>query len=226
MNGKPNVTSSVVHGIEASGSLSHRVSLIIQRGLTSLLLYLRVDALYQSNRYIQVFFGACVLAILGCGVLSNLIAGISTGVFDLFVFLAIVFKIGWSPVVHSGFQGRTEIRWKLRIPFNLKRKRGQDFVDRILRDSLLYVVIAILFKIPQIAYLISQRSDYGLVSTVLLDPVITCIISCKIFRDMKLGQSHHETAETSTLLDTIIGMGSNMVFAQPVKRKEPTFTEV
>ncbi|KAF9532915.1 hypothetical protein CPB83DRAFT_587481 [Crepidotus variabilis] len=94
---KPNITSSIAHGIEPNGSLDQHVLFILQRGLTCLLLYLRVDALYQSDRYIQVLFGACILPILGCGLLSTLIASISTGAFDLLVFLAIVLKIGWSP---------------------------------------------------------------------------------------------------------------------------------
>ncbi|KAF9524718.1 hypothetical protein CPB83DRAFT_860775 [Crepidotus variabilis] len=36
---------------------------MIQRGITSLLLYLRVHALYRSNRYVHLAFGFALLAI-------------------------------------------------------------------------------------------------------------------------------------------------------------------
>ncbi|KAF9523759.1 hypothetical protein CPB83DRAFT_910462 [Crepidotus variabilis] len=201
-NGKPSVVGSVVHGLETSDPLSHRILLIVQRALTSLLLYLRVDALYQSNRYIQAFFGASILAILAGGVLSNLIAGISTGAFDLFIFAAIIFKLGWLPAVHpSG--GSEEVLGRYKMFF--KQNRERDFADRILQDSLYYVVIAILLKIPQIAYLTVRSSDYWLVSTVLLDPIFTCIISCKIFRDMKLGRSwlNGDSEKTLTVFTSV-----------------------
>ncbi|KAF9524722.1 hypothetical protein CPB83DRAFT_886075 [Crepidotus variabilis] len=176
--------------------------LLIQRGSTSILLYLRVHALYQSNLYVKILFWICLLGVTASCVLKDSMSGICSGIFDVFVFCAIFWKLGWYPDTRV-IGGRQQVCWKFRIPF--RRKPDHTLTDRILQDSLYYLLVAIALKIFQIPFLVPPLSAvkhprylgwYTL--TFILDAVLVCIISSKIFRDMKLGLPglHLETSTT------------------------------
>lgn len=113
---------------------------IIQRGLTSLVFYLRVHALYRSSYWIQGFF---IVALVGtmaaCGLVFTM-SGPVSGFFDLLVFLAILCKLGRRPDIRrvNPNVGDRASRWTFWVPF--RRNQVYQITDRLLQDSLLYLL--------------------------------------------------------------------------------------
>ncbi|KAF9522531.1 hypothetical protein CPB83DRAFT_887488 [Crepidotus variabilis] len=124
----------------------------IQRGLTSLVFYLRIHALYQSNYWIR---GVIIVCLLGVMITTSFNFGLSgpiSGVFDLLVFFVIVWKLGWCPALRQvSLQARERSHiWSFWVPF--RRSAVYKITDRLLQDSLLYLLLAIAIKIPQAIY--------------------------------------------------------------------------
>ncbi|KAF9523751.1 hypothetical protein CPB83DRAFT_910458 [Crepidotus variabilis] len=176
------------------------VLITIQRGFTSLVFYLRVYALYRSNYWVH----GCFMVTLGGTLVScGLYFGFSgTIVFDSLVFLAILRKLGWRAISREGSlnAGESGGHWSFWVPF--KRTEAYQISDRFLQDSLLYLLLAISIKVPQVYYWAASKQvllirgtlvqtypaqDFTL-DIIYLDIAINCATSSKIFRDMKLGQ--------------------------------------
>ncbi|KAF9523758.1 hypothetical protein CPB83DRAFT_657391 [Crepidotus variabilis] len=185
--------SNIIHTSNPKVNMSHLyvAFFVLQRGTTSMLFYLRVHALYQSNRYVQISFGLALVAVIVIAGTFFEFSGVACGVFDVCIFFAILWKLGWQPAVQQprAEAGRSGNRWGFWRPF--KRNHVNQVRERFLRDSLLYVLLAILIKIPQIILLVQTNHDWELLTWVAcsmyVDIVISSVMSSKIFRDMKLG---------------------------------------
>ncbi|KAF9522557.1 hypothetical protein CPB83DRAFT_864303 [Crepidotus variabilis] len=178
------------------GSITNNffISVFIQRGFTSLLFYSRVHAIYRTNYWIQGFF----LIALGITMASCWIAfrssSIISGVFDLLVFFAILWKLRWHPTTYPGSRRARNlpVDWSFCVPF--KRSQPHNITTRLLRESLWSLLLAIAVKIPQFYYWASEGPPTSnplrdwFSDTIYFDIAMSSIISAKIFRDMKLGR--------------------------------------
>ncbi|KAF9522530.1 hypothetical protein CPB83DRAFT_911283 [Crepidotus variabilis] len=171
---------------------------VTQRGFTSLLFYLRVQTFYPSNLWIRgLFILALGGTMISCGLIFRMSGAIS-GIFDLLVFLAILWRLGRRPgsthEVTSRF-GWPLHSWTFWAPF--RHNEVYQISDRLLQDSLLYLLLVIAIKLPQLIYLASsedrtwhlpiQTSRTWLLDTLCLDIAISSVTSSRISRDMKLG---------------------------------------
>ncbi|KAF9522404.1 hypothetical protein CPB83DRAFT_864529 [Crepidotus variabilis] len=153
--------------------------LAFQRVTNLTLLYLRVHALYRSNQIVQAIFSILGLGVIGSCFLHPMISGLCTGVFEIGIAVAIIvyLKLGW-------LQGVSQKVWK---PFKFRPEA--PITDKILQDSLGYLLLAIVLKVPQLMLLGSSPgiNQVWEGDTLFLDAAIMCIVSTKIFRDLKLG---------------------------------------
>ncbi|KAF9523757.1 hypothetical protein CPB83DRAFT_862437 [Crepidotus variabilis] len=173
---------------------------VLQRGTTSMLFYFRVHALYNSNRYVQTFFGAALAAVIVIAGTLFEFSGVACGMFDVCIFIAILCKLGWqSPGREMGKSGGRRGFWSPFEPGRVDRIRG-----RFLVDSLVYVLLAIVIKIPQIILLVWTNRHWESLTwvacSVYVDIVVSSITASKVFRDMKLGLPG--LAEATTSLDS------------------------
>ncbi|KAF9523741.1 hypothetical protein CPB83DRAFT_656828 [Crepidotus variabilis] len=177
--------------------------LMIQRGTTSLLLYLRVYALYQSNRYVQTFFLAALLGVTATPLILFGMSGIACSIFDLGILVAILWKVKWHrpTIYYSSPSSEPEAngRWTYWNPF--KCGREHEVTDQFLKGTLAYVLLAILIKIPQIFALTGAIGIWPIYTTY-PELVVSCIVSCNIFRNLKLGLSRHNGSTSTSILTT------------------------
>ncbi|KAF9523753.1 hypothetical protein CPB83DRAFT_862417 [Crepidotus variabilis] len=164
------------------------ILLTIQRTLTSSILYLRVRALYKPNPRLPSFFLLLLVNITVVSVLLFGLPGVGAIAFDLLKFIAVLWKLGRRPALYADrpMKQKSGLLWSFWVPF--RRRRMNQVTDRMLQDTLLYLLLAIAIKIPQFIWLVRSTvaSDWTLY-TFYLDTTISCVISSKIFRDMKLG---------------------------------------
>ncbi|KAF9522403.1 hypothetical protein CPB83DRAFT_113535 [Crepidotus variabilis] len=100
----------------------------IQRVSVSLLFYLRVHALYPSNRWVQAIFLLIGLCLLAIGIWSPFMAGLCSLGFDLGVVIAIVIHIK---------SGRSQnVDQKFWLPFRIRPETR--IADKVLQDSVVY----------------------------------------------------------------------------------------
>ncbi|KAF9523988.1 hypothetical protein CPB83DRAFT_839335 [Crepidotus variabilis] len=151
--------------------------LAIQRASTSILFYLRVHAFYRSNRWVQAFFLIVCLGLIVSCIIIPYVSGLCSLVFDIGILVALVVHI--KP---GRRQGAGERFWS---PFRIRSEA--QIADSILQDSLFYAVIAVVIKVPQIVLLTPAGTGYWEMHSMFIDAAIMCILSAKIFRDMKLG---------------------------------------
>ncbi|KAF9523752.1 hypothetical protein CPB83DRAFT_657285 [Crepidotus variabilis] len=123
--------------------------------------------------------GAVVFAVVNFNV-----AGVASGIFDLLIFLAVLWKLGWRvSISRASVMGG--MKWTFWVPF--KRDRVHRISDRLLEECLIYLLIVIIIKIPQIISVAEERRNPVTIFSLYLDIAISNIMSSKIFRDMKLG---------------------------------------
>ncbi|KAF9523970.1 hypothetical protein CPB83DRAFT_886588 [Crepidotus variabilis] len=170
---------SVVYLLARMSTLAFLISMLAPSNVhtTSILLYFRVHALYRSNRWVQVFFLISCLGVIASCFIWAMVSGLCSGIFDIAIAIAILIhlRLGWLRGVGQRF-------W---LPF--RSRPEAPITDKILQDSLGYVLLAVVIKIPQILLVSALAGGYWELYSVYLDAAIMCIISAKIFRDMKLG---------------------------------------
>ncbi|KAF9524720.1 hypothetical protein CPB83DRAFT_886073 [Crepidotus variabilis] len=194
------------------------------RGLTSLLIYLRVHALYMTIWPIQLLFILALAGVVVSCAAQPRLSGLTSVLFDFGVFVALVWKLGWRPSIRRvrrdalpNESGEVEVEIFQRFWFPLRRRPEPEhqLIDRVLQDSLLYIVLAISLKIPQIFYFAnrspcSRPVGYWQNHSIFLDVIGICTISCKIFRDIKLGSSASSVFDSDEPLDaSVMAFGSN-----------------
>ncbi|KAF9524717.1 hypothetical protein CPB83DRAFT_897645 [Crepidotus variabilis] len=183
---KFNVQQSVHFAIRRAFFLTS----VVQRGLTCLMFYIRVRALYRSNYYVQISLALSLLGVMASCLIAAPLSGLVNGAFDMAVFSAILWKLGCRPVVFESQDsvGKPVVRFTFWSPF--KRSRVYQISDRFLLDSLLAVLISIIVKIPQIIFVSSKQYDGWLTPAMYLDVVFGCLAASHVFRDMKLQALH------------------------------------
>ncbi|KAF9523756.1 hypothetical protein CPB83DRAFT_910460 [Crepidotus variabilis] len=185
------------HNSRVNMTYVYVIASVLQRGTTSMLFYLRVHALYISNRYIQAFFGAALVVVIVVATTLFEFSGVACGMFDVCIFIAILCKLGWQPPGREmGKSGGRRGFWSPFEPGRVDRIRG-----RFLVDSLVYVLLAIVIKIPQIILLVWTNHHWESLTwvacSVYVDIVVSSITASKVFRDMKLGLPGLAEATTS-----------------------------
>ncbi|KAF9522100.1 hypothetical protein CPB83DRAFT_911541 [Crepidotus variabilis] len=172
---------------------------LVQRASTSLLLYFRVHALHRSNRYIQIFFVSYLLAIVASHIAIT-VAFITSKVkpsticychnpcfvpfillgFDSCIIIAFIQKVkaGYLPE-EDRKQG-----WWLRNVFHPRSMH--ELASRLLQDNLVYYMMTVLLKTIWIGATATGNANF-IIASIYLDTVCVCIITCKIYRDMRLG---------------------------------------
>ncbi|KAF9524712.1 hypothetical protein CPB83DRAFT_897642 [Crepidotus variabilis] len=212
--------SNIVHSTNPNINMNYLyvACFVLQRGTTSMLFYLRVYALYRSNRTVQVIFGIALLVVIIVAGSFFQFSGVVCGVFDVGVFFAILKKLGWQPeVAHMKSRRRRSDGWKLWSfwsPF--QRNHVNQIRERFLRDSLMYVLLAIVVKIPQIILLVRTNHDWELLTwvacSIYVDLVISSVTSSRIFRDMKLGLHTRLEVSSGVLSDISVSSLSHLEF--------------
>lgn len=192
------------------------VMVMLQRTSISLMLYLRVHAIYPSNRYIQITFLFLITGVALSCIVAPYYSGFTSGCFDLAILLAIFWKLVWKSGAH----------WQTTVLSLFRSGTSGQIRDRFLRDSLFYVLwalcfiltmeelidlllshdsVTVLIKIPQI-YFWTARTPFWPTFMMMPDAVITCILAGKIYRDMKLGHTRNTRENETSIIPHLSGI--------------------
>ncbi|KAF9529961.1 hypothetical protein CPB83DRAFT_851900 [Crepidotus variabilis] len=127
--------------------------------------------------------------------------------FDTCIVIAVMYKID------IGYLSEQESkkRWWIRVRLVFTRKSITKLSVRFLQDNLVYYMMTVLLKALQIVIMYFVGPMLA-PATVCLDAVFVCILTCKIFRDLKLGLSGLIPSHKNTLTT---GQFSSLQFGPP-----------